>query len=182
MPRRPGCYDGRPAWNDWDDARVEHASTSTPWDPGRAVYGTLAVGALLAAESTRRETYGQTVGAVVLTLVLYLLAHSYSELTGRRLRQQAHLTVRELALEMRDEVPMVAAGAVPLVPILAFWAAGGALDHALLAGVWTVVAVLIAVEALAAWRLRLSGAELARQAALGAGLGLLVIALRAILH
>ena len=43
--------------------------------------------ALLAAESARQETYPRTVGAVAITLILYWLAHSYSEFTGERLER-----------------------------------------------------------------------------------------------
>ena len=42
-----------------------------PTNPGRLVYGTIAVGALLAAESARQETYVETVFAVAITLLLY---------------------------------------------------------------------------------------------------------------
>lgn len=45
-------------------------------NPGDAIYGAIAVGVLLAAETPRRETYARTVAAVTITLLLYWLAHS----------------------------------------------------------------------------------------------------------
>jgi hypothetical protein len=45
-------------------------------NPGDAVHGAIAVGALLAAETPRRETYAKTAAAVVITLVLCWLAQS----------------------------------------------------------------------------------------------------------
>src|ERR1035441_8833725 len=57
--------------------RCELQNHSMPTNPGRLVYGTIAVGALLAAESARQETYVETVFAVAITLLLYWLAHSF---------------------------------------------------------------------------------------------------------
>jgi len=57
-----------------------------PANPAGLIYGTIAVAALLAAESARRETYVETVGAVLITLLLYWLAHSYAGFTGERVR------------------------------------------------------------------------------------------------
>ena len=62
-------------------------------NPGSAIYGTIAVGALLAAESVRRETYGKNIEAVVITLLIYWLAHAYADLAAERLRSGARLTI-----------------------------------------------------------------------------------------
>jgi uncharacterized membrane protein YadS len=43
-------------------------------NPGDAVCGAIAVGALLAAETPRQETYAKTIAAVIITLLLYWLA------------------------------------------------------------------------------------------------------------
>ena len=58
-------------------------------NPGDTIYGAIAVGALLAAETPRRETYAKTVAAVIITLVLCCLAPSYADLAGERLRSGA---------------------------------------------------------------------------------------------
>jgi hypothetical protein len=89
-------------------------------NPGDAIYGAIAVGALLAAETPRRETYAKTVAAVVITLLLYWLAHSYAELAGERLRSGARLNARGL-----------------LATLLICWIAGTGLSAAVLAAVWT---------------------------------------------
>ncbi|HXQ44883.1 MAG TPA: hypothetical protein VN816_09620 [Acidimicrobiales bacterium] len=52
-------------------------------NPSGLVYGTIAVGAVLAAQSRRRDTFADTIGATVLILGLYWLAHSYAAVTGR---------------------------------------------------------------------------------------------------
>ena len=57
--------------------------------PGRdvagIVYGTITMGALLAAERPRSETFPETVGAAVLALALVWAAHAYATLLGHRL-------------------------------------------------------------------------------------------------
>jgi hypothetical protein len=58
--------------------------------PGRdaagIVYGTITMGALLAAERPRSETFPETVGAASLALALVWAAHTYAALLGHRLR------------------------------------------------------------------------------------------------
>lgn len=73
-------------------AHVEEPSGSVHPGAGRApnlapaIYGTVAVGSVLAVESAQRESYLETVGAVLIALVLYWLAHSYGESASRRWR------------------------------------------------------------------------------------------------
>ena len=44
------------------------------------------------AESAVRESYGETVAGVLVALLLYWLAHAYSELVGWRLEEAEPLT------------------------------------------------------------------------------------------
>lgn len=153
-----------------------------PSNPGRLVYGTIAVGALLSAESARNETYAETVGAVLIALMLYWLAHSYSETAGRRMGgEQAH-TVAVFAESMREELDILLGAALPLLAVLLSWAAGATLTTGVNAGIWTSVAVLVAVETLAAVRTKRTGLDLLLQSSIGLLLGLLVLAIRVVLH
>jgi hypothetical protein len=151
-------------------------------NPARVVYGAIAVSALLAAESAQRETYLTTVVAVVIGLVLYWIAHSYAEFAARRLTTPGKMTVEGILDTMQHELWLLAGAAVPLVPLLAWWAAGGFLQNAVSAAVWTSAAMIVVIEVVAALRAQLSGRELIGQIALGALLGLLVIALKLVLH
>jgi hypothetical protein len=151
-------------------------------NPGGAVYGAIAVSALLAAESPRRETYPKTVAAVVITLILYWLAHSYAEFAGERLRGEGQLSLRGLAGTMLHEISLLAGAAIPLVPILVWWVADGSLSAAVSAAVWTSAAMIVALEVVAAVRAELAARDFIRQVALGALLGLLVVALKVLLH
>ena len=146
------------------------------------VYGTITVGALLAAESANSETYLETVGAVMLALLVYWLAHSYSGLTEYRLAQHKPLTLADLAHTLAGELMILAGAAVPLLVLVICWIAGVALGDAVTAAIWSSAVMIVLVEVFAGIRARLSGRELIVQAALGTLFGFLVIALRFVLH
>jgi hypothetical protein len=151
-------------------------------DPGGAVYGTITVGALLAAERARQETYLATVAAVVLTLLLYVLAHAYAEFTGHRLRAGEHLTLAGFGKTLVQESALLPGAAVPLLALLISWVVGASLSAAVSAAVWTSAGMVVILELVAGVRAGESGRELAAQTALGALLGLMVIGLRLVLH
>ncbi len=151
-------------------------------NPGIAVYGAIAVAALLAAESPVRETYAKTVAAVVITLILYWAAHSYADLVGERLESGRRLNLGVISRAMAHNVSMLSGAAIPLIPIIVWWVTGGALSGAVLAAEWTAAGMIVVIEFVAGIRGRLSGRELAWQVALGAMLGVMVMLLRVILH
>jgi hypothetical protein len=153
-----------------------------PANPAGAVYGTITVGALLAAESAQRETYPRTLGAVVIALLLYWLAHSYASFAARRMLLGERLNIRGLAWTMAHELSILIGAAVPLVALLIWWAAGAKLTSGVDAAIWTSAAMIVILELAVGLRARLHGRELLAQAALGAVLGLLVIALKLVLH
>ncbi|MGB9184705.1 MAG: hypothetical protein WCB67_11615 [Solirubrobacteraceae bacterium] len=153
-----------------------------PANPAGLIYGTISVAALLAAESARQETYVRTVGAVVITILLYWLAHSYSEFTGERIKAQVAFSYGGMFATARHEVTVVIGAAGPLVVLLLFWVFGASLGAAVGAAIWTSAAIVIVLEIVIGVRAELTGRELVRQTAVGAILGLLVIALRVLLH
>jgi hypothetical protein len=99
-------------------------------DPRAAVYGTISVGALLAAESAKQETYLATVGAVALTLLLYVLIHSYSDYTGERLTGGEPLKFEGLGQTIVRESWLLVGAGIPLVALLASWVLGASLSTA----------------------------------------------------
>ncbi len=147
-----------------------------------AVYGTITVGALLAAESAHQETYVETVGAVLLTLLIYVLAHAYAEFAGERLRSGEHLTLTGFGHTVARSAALLPGAGVPLIALLISWAVGASLSAAVTAAVWTSAGMVVVLELIAGVRADNSGRELAAQTAIGALLGLLVIVLRLILH
>jgi hypothetical protein len=153
-----------------------------PRNAARFVYGTIVVAVLLAAETAERETYGETVIAVVVALLLYWFAHAYAESAAERIADRARLTVDELVRSMVHESPIILGAAVPLVPLLIWWAVGASLTSAVSVAIWTSAGMIVVYELIAGLRANLSGKDLILQIAIGAGLGLLVIVLKLVLH
>lgn len=151
-------------------------------NPGGVVYGLIAIGALLAAESGRHETYPDTLLSAVIAACLYWLAHSYSRLLGRRLARGERLDVRRLLTALADDQALLRGAAVPLLVLAAAWATGAAQRTAVLLALWSAVGSLVAFEVLAGIRARASRRELALEAAVGAGMGLAVLSLKIVLH
>jgi len=153
-----------------------------PDNPAGLVYGTVTVAALLAAESARRETYAAVIASVVITLILYWLAHAYAEFVGHRLQTQEHFTYRGLMRTAAHEFAVVLGATVPLAVLLGCWAFGTRLDTAVSASIWTAAGAIVAVELVIGIKAELEGRDLIRQTLFGAVLGLLVISLRVVLH
>ncbi len=151
-------------------------------NPAGAVYGTITLGALLAAEDGLHDTYAETVGSVVVTLLLYWLAHSYAELLGQRLATGERLSARALGQALGRDWAIVRGTAAPLLALLVAWAVGAGQQTAVTVALWTCAGCLVAFELLAGLRARARPGELALEVCVGAAMGLGVIALRAILH
>jgi hypothetical protein len=151
-------------------------------NPAAGVYGLITVGALLSAESAKRQTYPETVEGVAIAIVIYWLAHSYAEYTAQRLTEGSALEAREFARTMLRELFIVVGALVPLATVLVWWVAGGPLTAAVEAAVWASAAVIVVIEALAGIGAGLKGREFVGQLLLGGVLGLLIIALNFVLH
>ena len=151
-------------------------------NPASAVYGTITVGALLAAESAHAETYAKSVAAVLITMVVYWLADSYAIYVGERLRSGGSIRVSRLLATMRHELAILAGATVPLATLVLCWLAGVSLSSALNAAVWACAAVIVATELVAGLRAHLTTRQLLAQSALGALLGLAIVVMRALLH
>jgi hypothetical protein len=151
-------------------------------NPGGVVYGTLIIGAVLASESARRENLLDTVGATVIALILYWLAHSYAQTLGDRLDHQVPLTAAGLARSVVHDRAIVRGAVIPILALLIASGLGASLSSSVLIAVWTSALTILAFEVLAGIRAELQGAELAVQVCAGALMGLAIIALRTLLH
>jgi hypothetical protein len=151
-------------------------------DLSAAIYGTMTVGALLAAEAADEETYLKTVISVVITLIIYWFAHSYAEFASERLKEREPLRLGVLGRIMVLQVPILFGAAIPLVAVLVLWAAGASLLTAVDVAVWMSAVVVVLIEVLAGVRAKRTGRELAFQTLFGCLLGLLIIVLRITLH
>lgn len=151
-------------------------------NPASAVYGLLAIGAVLAAESAGTETYGVTFLSAVISACLYWLLHAYSTLLGRRLKGQARVDTTGLGSALSHDAPLLRGAAIPVMALVLCWALGASQPTGLYIALWTCVGALVAFEFLAAVRSRATVGEFVLQLAIGVTMGLLVLVLRVVLH
>jgi hypothetical protein len=151
-------------------------------NPARLVYGVLAIGAVLAAESGSHENYLDTAGSAVIAICLYWLAHAYADVLGHRLKTHERLSITALGRALRDEATILMGSALPLLALLLCWAFSVALTTGVEAALWTSVGSLIAFELLAGIRARSTPRELVLEVGVGATMGLAIVALKVVLH
>lgn len=153
-----------------------------PLNPGGLVYGTILVATLLAAESPKRETYAKTVAAVAISVIVYWLSASYAEFTGDRIREEEPFEPAAFARAAAHELPVVFGALGPVLALLVCWVGGAGLSTAVTIAVWTAVAIIVATEVVLGAKAELTGRQLVIQTGMGVVLGLLVVALRVLLH
>jgi hypothetical protein len=151
-------------------------------NPSGAIYGAIAIGALLAAESGSHESYLETIGSALVATGLYWFAHAYASLLGRRLCERDRLTATALWDVLAHDWALVRGATIPLLALGCAWAAGAAQATAVSAALWTSVAWLVALELVAGVRARAGARELALEACAGAAMGLAILAVKVILH
>ncbi|HEY1833045.1 MAG TPA: hypothetical protein VGG08_01305 [Solirubrobacteraceae bacterium] len=140
------------------------------------------VGALLAAESGIHETYLDTILSALLAAALIWLAHSYASVLGQRLANQEPLTAAALAHALADDWALIRGASVPLLALLLAWLVGASQEQAVVAALWTAIGSLVCFELLAGMRSHASVGELALETAVGATMGLAILALKVVLH
>jgi hypothetical protein len=151
-------------------------------NPSAVIYGLLTTGALLAAESTRRETMAEAVVASAITLLLYWLAHSYARALSDRLESADRWSGGQLLRTAVHEAALLKGAAVPLVVLVAAALIGTGPANSVLAALVATALLLFTLELIAGLRARLSGLALAGEAVVGAALGLGVILLKVVIH
>ena len=151
-------------------------------NPSGAVLGLIVIGALLAAESGRHESYLDTLVSAALAALLYGAAHAYAEVLEIRLTQHRRLTVGVVVKTLVRDATLIRGAAVPLVALAVAALAGATEETAVTIAVWSVVASLAALELLAGVRAKATASELVLETAAGVAMGLAVLALKIILH
>lgn len=149
---------------------------------GSAVYGLITVSGLLAAESAARETYAETVLGVLLALLLFWLAHAYSEFVAVRAEEGERLTRAGIRRMLRWELPILVGATPPILAVLIGWAAGAGLGSAITIALWISAATILVAELTAGLLAKLSGRELVLQALVGTAFGVLILVIKLALH
>ena len=146
------------------------------------VFGVITVGALMAAESGRHESYVDAIASAVLATLLYWLAHAYAELLGRRLDTGEHLTVRALARALAHDWAIVCGAAIPLLALVISWLLGASRESGVTAALRTAVVAIVAFELLAGIRTRSTRPELLLKVAVGVTMGIALLAVKGVLR
>ena len=146
------------------------------------IYGTIAVGAVLAAESTRRETFADTIEATLLILGLYWLAHTYATVVGDRLKTRETLSPDGSGGRCCTRGPSSKERPFPSPSWPCRGSPGCHCRAGVTAALWSSAAALAAFETIATVRSRVTGAQRLMQIVLGALLGAGVLLVRVVLH
>jgi hypothetical protein len=142
----------------------------------------IVVGALLAAESGRHETYLDTVASTAIAAALYWFAHAYADVLGHRLAQHERLSAGSLWRALAHDWAIIRGATLPLAALVIAWAVGAAQQTAVTAALWSTIVSLVAFELIAGIRARASPRELALEGAVGAAMGVAILALKIVLH
>jgi hypothetical protein len=146
------------------------------------VYGVITVGALMAAESGRHESYLDAIGSALVATLLYWLAHAYADLLGRRLATGERLSAAALARALAHDWAIVRGAALPLLALVIAWIAGADQEAGVTAALRTAVVTVVAFEVLAGIRAKSTPGELLLKAGVGVTMGLAILALKGILR
>ena len=149
--------------------------------PG-AVYGTVMVGVLLAAEDTYHEGYPETIGAAAIILVLYWFMNLYTHTLGIRLRTRGRLTKTLFWHSCAYELAVLEGAMIPVLALLVAWAAGATVTTGVSVALWATAVSIVTLEVAAAWRGGLRRSDVWIQAGAGALMGLAIIVLKLVLH
>jgi hypothetical protein len=136
-------------------------------NPSGAIYGVIVIGALLAAESGRHESYLDTILSAAIAAALYWVAHSYAGVLGRRLSTGERLTLGALLGALGHDWALVRGASIPLLALVIAAAMGAEQETAVTTAVWSSVASLVVFELIAGLRSGASRGELALEAGVG---------------
>jgi hypothetical protein len=149
---------------------------------GGAVYGTVMIGILFAAEDVPSVGYPDAVGAAVIVLALYWLTSLYTYTLGMRLRSGEPLSANVFWRSCLHELPIVEGALLPLLALLAAWAAGASVTTGVGIATWTTAVSIVILEFAAGWRSGLGLGRLLLQAGGGAAIGFGIVGLKLLLH
>jgi hypothetical protein len=151
-------------------------------NPDASIYGLIVIGALLAGESGRHESFAGTFAATAIATCLYWLAHAYAGILGSRLASRERLSARALLDALIHDLALLRGASVPLLALSLAALGGASQADAVTVAIWSVVASLIAFELLAGLRARAAPGELLLELSVGVAMGVAILALKIILQ
>ena len=151
-------------------------------DPGGVILGVLAVATVIAAESTRQESYPRLVLASLISVAVYWVSHAYARHWAWRLHHSFDWTAAELWGSMQFESTLLIGALLPVVVLALGWAAGWSRETTVTAVLWCAGIELIVLEVLTAVKRRLPTRDLVVQVAMGVVMATGILLLRLVLH
>lgn len=149
--------------------------------PSAVVFGNVTVAAICAIESTRPHVRSREVVAAVFgTMLVYWMAHAYSEVASMRLGRRAPWSLAIVREGLADEWPLLRGASLPLIAMLLALAFGANGEGCAGAGFWTALAALVLFEAYAARRAGEGWLGVAVGAGVGLALALVLVLLRSL--
>ena len=150
--------------------------------PAGVILGVLAVSTVIAAESTRHETYGKLLGASVIAMVIFWLARSYALHLEWRLRERVSWSFHEIVTSLARGAAILVGATVPIAALFFDWVAGASLQTGVTVALWSAGIALVAFELLASIRRHLGRRDLAVETSIGVVMGLGILVMRLLLH
>jgi hypothetical protein len=151
-------------------------------NPAGAIYGTIITAALIAAESQTPVAVSEIVATVMVTLLVYWLAHAYADVLAIGIKEERVPWMRPARRALGEEWPIVHASFAPLVVLLATYGLGASKDQAISIALWFTVFLLAGWGVLAGRRSGLKGIGLVAAAILTGFCGLVIVVMKILLH
>ena len=99
------------------EAQTPHAGIKA----AAGVYGSILVASLIAALSEKHATAGRLTASVVAAMVVFWLAHVWSDGLGEYAATGIRPDAAKLAMLAGQQWPLLSAGLIPLLPLILAW-------------------------------------------------------------
>jgi hypothetical protein len=146
-----------------------------------AIYGLIVSGAVMAAAGEHGSVRDVAI-TVFLTVLVYWLAESYADMLGEQIAEERPSTRARSWELLRQGFPLVEASYVPVFVLLIAWALGLSTTAAITAGLVANALLLIALGWIASAQANRSIPVRAGWAAVAGAFGMVMIAIKTILH
>jgi hypothetical protein len=156
--------------------RVELASRVSA-----AIYGLIVSGAVMAAAGEHGSAWDVAI-TVFITVLVYWAAESYADVLGEQIAEERRSTWSRARELLRQGWPLVEASYVPLVVLLIARMVGASSTVAITAGLVTNALLLVALGWIASMQTERSLPRRMLAAALAGAFGVIMIAIKTLLH
>jgi hypothetical protein len=154
---------------DWLDPE-EHAAG--------VVYGIITVGAVIAIEGGNNLPVWHDIGATVIVLVIYWIAHAYSTIMGDLYRTKARWSWPHVAMTLRHERAILRGASIPILAMIAAALLGVRESTVTWTALVAMITLLMAFQVVAGQRAGMRGIALVGQLLVGVFFGVLLVIVR----